>query len=74
LASFLFHQHFINIDRLSSHRGVASARYARTWYATALADKPILRRHAYQLLHAICATAVGGELLSRNPCMIEGAT
>jgi integrase len=46
----------------------------RTWYATALADKPPLRRHAYQLLHAICATAVGDELLSRNPCMIKGAT
>jgi integrase len=46
----------------------------RTWYATALADKPTLRRHAYQLLHAICATAVGDELLSRNPCVIKGAT
>lgn len=46
----------------------------RTWYATALADKPTLRRHAYQLLHAICATAVGDQLLSRNPCMIKGAT
>jgi integrase len=39
-----------------------------------LADKPTLRRHAYQLLHAICAMAVGDELLSRNPCMIKGAT
>jgi integrase len=46
----------------------------RTWYATALADKPTLRRHAYQLLHAICATAATDELLSSNPCMIKGAT
>jgi integrase len=46
----------------------------RSWYATALTDKPTLRRHAYQLLHAICATAVTDELLSRNPCMIKGAT
>jgi integrase len=45
----------------------------RTWYATVSADKPTLRRHAYQLLHAICATAVSDELLSRNPCMIKGA-
>lgn len=46
----------------------------RTWYASALADRPTMRRHAYQLLHAICATAVDDELLSRNPCMIKGAT
>ena len=46
----------------------------RAWYATALAEKPTLRRHAYQLLHATCADAVGDELLSRNPCTIKGAT
>lgn len=46
----------------------------RAWHASALAEKPTLRRHAYQLLHAICATAVDDELLSRNPCMIRGAT
>lgn len=46
----------------------------RTWYATALADKPTLQRHAYQLLHAICATAVDDELLVSNPCKINGAT
>jgi integrase len=33
-----------------------------------------MRRHAYQLLHAICATAVDDELLSSNPCKIKGAT
>jgi integrase len=46
----------------------------RSWYATALLEKPTLRRHAYQLLHAICAAAVDDELLSRNPCMIKDAT
>jgi len=46
----------------------------RTWYANTLADKPTLRRHAYQLLHAICAAAVDDELLPRNPCTIKGAT
>ena len=46
----------------------------RAWYATALVDKPTMRRHAYQLLHAICATAVDDELLTSNPCKIKGAT
>jgi integrase len=46
----------------------------RSWYATALVDKPTMRRHAYQLLHAICATAVDDELLASNPCRIKGAT
>lgn len=46
----------------------------RNWYATTLVDKPTYRAHAYQLLHAICKTAVADELLDRNPCMIEGAT
>jgi integrase len=54
-------------------RNLLPAR-VRTWYATALADRPTMRRHAYQLLHAICATAVDDELLSRNPCTIKGAT
>lgn len=46
----------------------------RTWYAATLKDKPTLRSHAYQLLHAICKTAVNDELLLSNPCMIEGAS
>ena len=46
----------------------------RSWYATALVDKPTMRRHAYQLLHAICATAVEDDLLASNPCRIKGAT
>lgn len=46
----------------------------RAWYASTLKDKPTMRSHAYQLLHAICKTAVADELLDRNPCQIEGAT
>ncbi|RIS63380.1 integrase [Mycobacteroides abscessus] len=46
----------------------------RTWHAATLTDKPTLRSHAYQLLHAVCATAVKDELLERNPCQIDGAT
>jgi integrase len=45
----------------------------RSWYATTLKDKPVMRSHAYQLLHAICATAISDELLSANPCQIEKA-
>ncbi len=33
-----------------------------------------MRSHAYQLLHAICATAINDELLTSNPCKITGAT
>lgn len=46
----------------------------RTWYAGTLVDKPTMRAHAYQLLHAICSTAVKDGLLQRNPCLIDGAT
>jgi hypothetical protein len=30
----------------------------RSWYAATLTDRPTLRSHAYQLLHAICGTAL----------------
>lgn len=46
----------------------------RAWYAKTLTNKPTYRSHAYQLLHAICDTAIKDELLERNPCMIDGAT
>lgn len=45
----------------------------RTWHAATLSDKPVMRSHAYGLLHAICATAVTDELLSSNPCQIKRA-
>lgn len=50
-----------------------NAATVRNWYSTTLTDKPVMRSHAYQLLHAICKTAVSDELLDRNPCMIAGA-
>lgn len=46
----------------------------RDWYATTLLERPTYRSHAYQLLHAICKTAVSDGLLSTNPANIEGAT
>ena len=51
-----------------------NAATVRNWYATTLTDKPTYRSHAYQLLHAICKTAVADDLLDKNPCMIAGAT
>lgn len=46
----------------------------RSWYANTLRNRPTMRSHAYQLLHAICETAVADELLPSNPCKIAGAT
>lgn len=45
----------------------------RAWYATTLPDKPVMRSHAYGLLHAILATAVTDGLIPANPCQIERA-
>jgi integrase len=45
----------------------------RAWHAATLPDKPVMRSHAYGLLHAICATAVTDELAASNPCQIKRA-
>ncbi len=45
----------------------------RAWYAGMDATKPTARAHAYQLLHAVLATAVHDELLSSNPAHIARA-
>ncbi|MGO9032146.1 tyrosine-type recombinase/integrase [Mycobacterium sp.] len=45
----------------------------RAWYAATLPDKPVMRAHAYGLLHAILATAVTDGLIPANPCQIERA-
>ena len=45
----------------------------RAWHAATLVDKPVMRAHAYGLLHAICATAVADELIAANPCRIKRA-
>lgn len=56
--------------------GVSNLKPAtvRSWYATTLIDRPTLRAHAYQLLHAILGTAVKDGLLQANPAQIDGAT
>lgn len=45
----------------------------RAWHATTLVDKPTYRSHAYQLLHAVLATAVSDGHLPANPAVIRGA-
>lgn len=47
-----------------------TADAVRSWYAAMGKDSPTARSHAYQLLHAVCATAVTDGLLPSNPCNI----
>jgi len=50
-----------------------TAQAVRSWYA-GLGDTHRTRNaHAYAMLHAVCATAVGDGLLTANPCQIIGA-
>lgn len=50
-----------------------TAEAVRSWYAAMNAEKPTAKAHSYQLLHAVCATAVGDGLLPANPCQIPKA-
>ena len=52
--------------------GELTAPTVRAWYA-GLATGPTARAHAYQLLHAIAATAVDDGHLSANPATIKRA-
>jgi integrase len=52
--------------------GELTAPEVRTWYAE-LATGATAKAHAYQLLHAICATAVTDGLLAANACQIKRA-
>ena len=45
----------------------------RAWHATTLVNKPTYRSHAYQLVHAMLATAVSDGHLTINPAQIRGA-
>ena len=45
----------------------------RTWHAALDPGHKTANSHAYALLHAICADAVGDHLLSENPCTIAKA-
>jgi integrase len=53
--------------------GSLTADDVNRWHAKTLTDKPTARKHAYGLLHAICATAAEDELIARNPCQIKRA-
>lgn len=45
----------------------------RSWHAATLVDKPTYRAHAYQLVHAMLATAVTDGHIPANPAQIKGA-
>lgn len=45
----------------------------RAWYASLGTRRPTVNAHAYGVLHAVCATAVGDGLLVANPCRIPRA-
>jgi integrase len=51
----------------------ATGAAVRSWYASLDGAKPTARAHAYQLLHAVLATAVHDELLPTNPAHIARA-
>jgi len=53
--------------------GALSSDDVNRWHAKTLTDKPTARAQAYGLLHAVCASAVENELLSKNPCQIKRA-
>ena len=50
-----------------------TAAAVRAWYAALDPSHRTARSHAYALLHAVCATAVGDGLLADNPCQIKRA-
>jgi integrase len=52
--------------------GEMTAPAVRAWYA-GLATGPTAKAHAYQLLHAVLATAATDGLLAANPCTIKRA-
>jgi integrase len=45
----------------------------RGWHTATLTGAPTLRAHAYGLLRAILATAVGDQKIPYSPCTIRGA-
>jgi integrase len=51
----------------------ATRAAVRSWYASLDGAKPTARAHAYQLLHAVLATAVHDERLPTNPAHIARA-
>ena len=45
----------------------------RSWHSSLGPGHPAINAHAYGLLHAVCATAVGDGVLLANPCQIRRA-
>ena len=53
--------------------GSLTPQAVRAWHASLDPRKPTARAHAYQLLHAVMATAVTDGLVPSNPCNIPKA-
>ena len=45
----------------------------RKWHDQLLPDAPTMRAHAYSLLRTIMTSAYNAELITANPCRVEGA-
>ena len=45
----------------------------RKWHDKLLPDAPTMRAHAYSLLRTILTSAYNAELITANPCRVEGA-
>ncbi|MGV9827307.1 tyrosine-type recombinase/integrase [Gordonia sp. NPDC003429] len=45
----------------------------RKWHDHLLPDAPTMRAHAYSLLRTIMTSAYNAELITANPCRVEGA-
>jgi integrase len=56
------------------HLSAITPKDVRDWHASALADRPTMRSHAYSLLRTIMNSAVNDELIESNPCRIVGAS
>jgi len=50
-----------------------SPERVRSWHTCLGTSTPRKREHAYQLLHAVLATAVADGRITANPCVIRGA-
>uniref|UniRef100_UPI003D8F9097 tyrosine-type recombinase/integrase n=1 Tax=Gordonia sp. B7-2 TaxID=3420932 RepID=UPI003D8F9097 len=65
----------LHINPVLGAKAVASItpEMVRRWYIGLGTDHPTRNSHAYQLLHAVMATAVTDDLIAANPVHIRGA-
>ncbi|WP_308207762.1 site-specific integrase [Mycobacterium haemophilum] len=69
----LFDEHIKSTPIGTAPLAYITTEAVRAWHSATLIDRPTYRSHAYQLLHAMLATAVSDGHLSVNPAQIRGA-